>query len=454
MKNYIRILILTICLIIASVPVFGAESLGAENGFGLYDPKVANSIPVKNEITVQLNGNFIDFMDSEGNKVEPQIINSRTMVPMRKIFEVLGAEVQWQGETKSIIAKTDELEINLQIGSNEASVVNKDGNINKITLDSAPVIIENRTMVPVRFIAESLNKTVGWDNENRAVIIIDTSIIAERIKSDAPNFYEYLTADYAEISTETSKSDIHGKIKYEDKENKKNNSSLNLSGKAETLVSEGLMQISLNLKVTGKGIIMDTVKEEDLEKITADIILDFEKGYIYVSSNKLTGELEDKYLRYDMEETKKEFFKSLLSQESKMKNIETLLVKEDSLTVDSYNQMLDKLNLISSIMNDDKFTSYGRTTKTYEYKITLEDLANIFEIKSEDENEQIDFSIEYMVKVSKDIVKETNTTLNFEVEYEDETLTGNIELQNTLEDYNDKVNIKIPKEKDIAFLDI
>jgi hypothetical protein len=44
-------------------------------------------------IKVQLNGEYLDFTDAQGNKVEPQLINNRTMVPLRKIFESLECEV-------------------------------------------------------------------------------------------------------------------------------------------------------------------------------------------------------------------------------------------------------------------------------------------------------------------------------------------------------------------------
>ena len=50
---------------------------------------------------VQLNGNIIDFTDSEGNKVDAQIINNRTLVPLRKIFEELGCNVEWEQDTLS-----------------------------------------------------------------------------------------------------------------------------------------------------------------------------------------------------------------------------------------------------------------------------------------------------------------------------------------------------------------
>ena len=129
-------------------------------------------------IKVILDGNELDFTDENGNKVEPQIINDRTMVPMRKIFEALGAEVRWNPTQRAILATKDGITIGLQIDSNIATIDYPDGQ-NVITLDAAPVIVNDRTLVPVRFIAESLNKNVDWDSDTRTVIISDADADAE-----------------------------------------------------------------------------------------------------------------------------------------------------------------------------------------------------------------------------------------------------------------------------------
>jgi len=120
--------------------------------------------PNSNKIKVQLDGEFVDFTDAEGNVVNPKIIQNRTMVPMRKIFEIFNAEVNWNNETRTVVATTIEKEITLTINSDIAKIKDLATNEEKeITLDSAPVLVDNRTMVPVRFIADSLDKEVGWD---------------------------------------------------------------------------------------------------------------------------------------------------------------------------------------------------------------------------------------------------------------------------------------------------
>ena len=121
-------------------------------------------------IRVQNDGEYIDFVD-----VNPQIINDRTMVPFRKIFNSLGVtdeNIKWTPETRTVNAKKDNVEIELQIDNNVAKKI-VSGETTNITLDSAPVIRDGRTLVPVRFIAESMDRKVSWDAENRVVVIAD-----------------------------------------------------------------------------------------------------------------------------------------------------------------------------------------------------------------------------------------------------------------------------------------
>ncbi|QGG47233.1 copper amine oxidase N-terminal domain-containing protein [Heliorestis convoluta] len=93
----------------------------------------------------------------------PAVIeNNRTLVPMRAIFEALGQTVTWNAEERSVTSG----HIWLQIDNREARVGDK-----IIELDVAATIINDRTYVPLRFIAESLDKKVAWDGEQRRVDI-------------------------------------------------------------------------------------------------------------------------------------------------------------------------------------------------------------------------------------------------------------------------------------------
>ena len=118
------------------------------------------------EIQVKIDDRKIEF------DVLPTSQNNRTLVPMRKIFEELGCEVEWLAETKTIIATKDSKIIALQIGAEK--IILKDIETEETIvkeIDAAPVILNNRTMVPVRAISECLGNDVDWDGENKTVLI-------------------------------------------------------------------------------------------------------------------------------------------------------------------------------------------------------------------------------------------------------------------------------------------
>ncbi len=104
--------------------------------------------------------------------VPPIIVEGRTMVPMRIIFEELGASVTWIAESQMIRATYKEKIIDLMIDAKVLMLCNiAKGEIKRIELDVAPFIQDGRTLVPVRAISEALGAEVGWDNDTRTVTV-------------------------------------------------------------------------------------------------------------------------------------------------------------------------------------------------------------------------------------------------------------------------------------------
>lgn len=113
------------------------------------------------EIKVLIDGKMLEF------DVQPTIINDRTMVPVRKIFESLGAAVYWYDDTQTIISRKNDVNIEMIIDNHLMSI---DGKV--IYLDVPPTIIGERTLVPVRAISEAFGYKVDWLNN---VVSITTS---------------------------------------------------------------------------------------------------------------------------------------------------------------------------------------------------------------------------------------------------------------------------------------
>ncbi len=96
----------------------------------------------------------------------PVMVNDRVLVPMRGIFEALGAEVSWDDATQTASGVKDGKTVSLAIGSTNATV-----NGAAVTLDVPAQLVNDRTMVPVRFISESLGAQVDWDDASQTVIV-------------------------------------------------------------------------------------------------------------------------------------------------------------------------------------------------------------------------------------------------------------------------------------------
>ncbi len=98
----------------------------------------------------------------------PVIKGSRVLIPVSAITNGLGAEIEWIGEEKKVIITMGEDVIELWIDENIALV-----NGEEVTLDAKAELMNNRTIVPLRFIAETFNLKANWNPDDETVEIID-----------------------------------------------------------------------------------------------------------------------------------------------------------------------------------------------------------------------------------------------------------------------------------------
>lgn len=115
-------------------------------------------------IGVFVRGIVVDF--EKYDNVKPEIEEDRVLMPLRAITETLGAVVTWDGGTDKITITKDDVSIELTIGSKTALV-----NGEEVTLEVAPKIIKSRTMLPMRFITETLKLNVDWDEDSQTVVV-------------------------------------------------------------------------------------------------------------------------------------------------------------------------------------------------------------------------------------------------------------------------------------------
>ena len=125
---------------------------------------IGRDSPVKitaSEIDVILNGKVLQF------DIPPQIVNNRTMVPLRVIFEELGATVYFNNNTKTVRATAPGIVVVLPIGSTSPTI-----NGEVVEIDQPAIIANGRTLVPVRFVAEAFGADVKWDPSTKTVTIV------------------------------------------------------------------------------------------------------------------------------------------------------------------------------------------------------------------------------------------------------------------------------------------
>jgi len=103
--------------------------------------------------------------------VLPIIIEGRTLIPIRWVAEPLGAEVAWDGVERKVTVTLKNAKIELWIGKNIARVNGVDTPIDPDNPKVVPIIINGRTMLPVRFVAENLGCKVDWDPDTKTVTI-------------------------------------------------------------------------------------------------------------------------------------------------------------------------------------------------------------------------------------------------------------------------------------------
>lgn len=118
------------------------------------------------KINVYLDG----FYGTDGQKINfdvpPQTINNRTMVPIRAIFEAMGATVDWDDATQTAKCVKDATTVEMTLNSTTEYI---NGTPNE--MDVSPVVIDGRTLAPARYVAEAFGYHVSWDEMTQTVLI-------------------------------------------------------------------------------------------------------------------------------------------------------------------------------------------------------------------------------------------------------------------------------------------
>lgn len=157
MKSTKIALALTAAVVLLATPITSSS---------VYAAQKVNTATAAKEVRVIIDGKVQSFEQSA------IVLNGSTLVPMRGIFEALGAKITWKADTRTVTATKDGTNIIIQIGSKTATINGKE-----VTLAAPATIVNGSTLVPLRFVSEALGSGVEWDGKTNTATITSVGAV-------------------------------------------------------------------------------------------------------------------------------------------------------------------------------------------------------------------------------------------------------------------------------------
>ena len=356
-------------------------------------------------ITVTYNGADIAF------DTEPQIVEERTMVPFRGIFETAGCSVDFDSATSTITAKRGEDEtITLKIGDKNVSIA-KGTETTTETMEIAPIIIGERTMVPARFVAEALDCKVNWNANYKEVVIIDVNAWKNELKEKSEFFdmlcsmplneiEKSLVESVGEMSCTLSLKDFTDKddMPMDDVDLKVNLTMKETdvfdgeNRKSTAVLTADLASLSALEKWIDEQETKDALAEfakDDLE-INLEMLMDKDWN-LYLKSEevmdilrnsgqeKIADQIGDKYLKISLADILEDAFggqlKDFTQYETLYDMLEAVVSADDHLFTNSVKEIGQMINMYGDMFNNRFVTkTEGKDGETeYTFKMTADD---------------------------------------------------------------------------------
>jgi len=257
------------------------------------------SAATQSEIKVQYNGNNIIFTDAS-----PKIIDDRTIVPFRQILETMGATVIYEPNTQIITAKTNDRQFSFSIGSPQINIIKNGQTITK-QMDVLPYLDPetNRTYVPARFMAESLDYSVGWDDLAKTAVIIDFKAIFANADRDFSVVAKLLDTGVDPKKAYATTGDFDLSLFIYEPTISKEGLNVSLTGDISGIQQKNNMDFIINFFINAEQILSLMPADQQanikpvldrLEKAQIKMKLDGEAGVIYYNTN-LAGLIDPEF---------------------------------------------------------------------------------------------------------------------------------------------------------------
>lgn len=208
--------------------------------------------------------------------VSPQIVDDRVLVPFRSVLETMGATVEYDHETRDVSAVRGDRTISFNLNG-DTIAIDDAGETSTAQIEGSIVLSNDYTLIPLRSMSEALGMSVGWDNDYRTVVIVDTEKYIEDLTASTPNFTKLMEiqAAYPESYTSTMEFGFTFDLGYEEDGTPKTmNMALDITG--DSALKGGVESSSVNIGLDMNGLedmLGDALAGVDLSTLT-DITLD------------------------------------------------------------------------------------------------------------------------------------------------------------------------------------
>lgn len=317
------------------------------------------------EIGIQLNGEMLTFKSGVAPYFDSE--TNRNFVPFRDLFEAMGAEVDYDADTRIITATRDDTVVTFSQDGYELTVVSG-GVTTTVTSDVKPITRDGRTLVPIRFASQALGAQVGWDQANKTVIVVEAPALAEAFEGEFT-----LLEKLNELGTlEAGKNaavDMTMAFNMEMDDPDMGKVALPIEATysgiqdMEALVVDASMTLKMDLTAL-LGAAMPGM--DGNMNINAEIIANVGSGDFYIKSAELAAMLgtpEGTWIRYNLYETAGvELPADLLETAAELSTedlFNMLLAEAEFTSVDDYAELKSSIQGIVALFADESFVKNG-----------------------------------------------------------------------------------------------
>lgn len=367
-------------------------------------------------ISVQLNGKPVALTNAA-----PESFDGRTFVPLRAVLEAMDAQVDYNAGAVDI--HRGGVDLSMILGQNTATVT-EDGQTRTITMDVAPYVKNDRTYVPVRFVAEAFGCNVGWDNHTRTVIIADIDALFGDATFDLmDSFAAYCDKQDAGNMTLTGAlaldiADSSGGMLVKP---------VSVKGSLDGVTSTKGLQMDWTLSMSdlssllgedaGNPIVQGVAAA--LSDLKGEVRMDMEKTMVYLTlPAALTGAQQDTWYSLDLGAYQTQLFSSLdtprLTQLKGVGTHESLTAVLQSIPLDdsqtSYNALAQVASVYVDMLSDQSFTQKGNN---YVAEMKLEDVVNVAVTLTKKDDDIVAMDIKMDCTVAEDSQKMVMTMTEY-----------------------------------------